>query len=162
LVKEKFGPKSEKSLLLRTHCQTSGVSLTEQDPFNNIIRTTVEAMAAVFGGTQSLHTNAYDEALGRHGGSLSIAAAVAHAVLVGLAEWVGWGVGFRAAYGDVGAGSTEHANHPAGGDRHHQGCDSFRGGSISSPCISVPDSIFLGGRPVGWQLYDGDAHQRHV
>eukprot|EP01136_Pigoraptor_vietnamica_P013007 Opistho-1_new@53504 len=64
LIKEKFQPKSNKSLLLRTHCQTSGWSLTEQDPFNNIIRTTVEAMAAVFGGTQSLHTNAYDEALG--------------------------------------------------------------------------------------------------
>lgn len=64
LLKEKFGAKSAKSLLLRTHCQTSGVSLTEQDPYNNIIRTTIEAMAAVFGGTQSLHTNAYDEALG--------------------------------------------------------------------------------------------------
>lgn len=64
LVKEKFNPKSEKSLLLRTHCQTSGWSLTEQDPYNNVIRTTVEAMAAVFGGTQSLHTNALDEALG--------------------------------------------------------------------------------------------------
>jgi methylmalonyl-CoA mutase len=50
--------------MLRTHCQTSGASLTEQDPINNVIRTTVEAMAAVFGGTQSLHTNAYDEALG--------------------------------------------------------------------------------------------------
>ena len=64
LVKEQFDPQNEKSLLLRTHCQTSGVSLTEQDPYNNIIRTTVEAMAAAFGGTQSLHTNAYDEALG--------------------------------------------------------------------------------------------------
>ena len=63
LMKEKFAPENPKSLLLRTHCQTSGVSLTEQDPFNNIIRTTVEAMAAAFGGTQSLHTNAYDEAL---------------------------------------------------------------------------------------------------
>ncbi len=60
---KKFNPKSEKSLLLRTHCQTSGVSLTEQDPYNNVIRTTVEAMAAVFGGTQSLHTNALDEAI---------------------------------------------------------------------------------------------------
>lgn len=64
LMKEKFEPKNTKSLLLRTHCQTSGYSLTEQDPFNNIIRTTVEAMAAVMGGTQSLHTNALDEALG--------------------------------------------------------------------------------------------------
>lgn len=64
LMKEKFEPKNPKSLLLRTHCQTSGYSLTEQDPFNNIIRTTVEAMAAVMGGTQSLHTNALDEALG--------------------------------------------------------------------------------------------------
>lgn len=49
--------------MLRTHCQTSGWSLTEQDPFNNVIRTTIEAMAAVMGGTQSLHTNSYDEAL---------------------------------------------------------------------------------------------------
>ncbi|KAJ3291065.1 hypothetical protein HK104_006348 [Borealophlyctis nickersoniae] len=64
LVKEKFEPKSAKSLLLRTHCQTSGWSLTEQDPYNNVIRTTVEAMAATLGGTQSLHTNALDEAIG--------------------------------------------------------------------------------------------------
>merc|ERR1712137_637310 len=64
LVKERFDPQSEKSLLLRTHCQTSGWSLTEQDPYNNVIRTTVEAMAAVLGGTQSLHTNALDEAIG--------------------------------------------------------------------------------------------------
>jgi methylmalonyl-CoA mutase len=64
MMQEKFQPKNPKSLLLRTHCQTSGYSLTEQDPFNNIIRTTVEAMAAVMGGTQSLHTNALDEALG--------------------------------------------------------------------------------------------------
>eukprot|EP01117_Protostelium_nocturnum_P006977 TRINITY_DN2504_c0_g2_i2.p1 TRINITY_DN2504_c0_g2~~TRINITY_DN2504_c0_g2_i2.p1 ORF type:complete len:777 (-),score=213.64 TRINITY_DN2504_c0_g2_i2:1440-3770(-) len=63
-VKEKFSPKDQKSLLLRTHCQTSGWSLTEQDPFNNVIRTTVEAMAATLGGTQSLHTNALDEAVG--------------------------------------------------------------------------------------------------
>jgi len=59
-----FAPKNPRSSMLRTHCQTSGASLTEQDPLNNVIRTTVEAMAAVFGGTQSLHTNAYDEALG--------------------------------------------------------------------------------------------------
>ncbi|MBE7438291.1 MAG: methylmalonyl-CoA mutase [Spirochaetales bacterium] len=58
-----FAPQSAKSLLLRTHCQTSGVSLTEQDPYNNVIRTTLEALAAVFGGTQSLHTNALDEAI---------------------------------------------------------------------------------------------------
>lgn len=58
-----FSPKSTKSLALRTHCQTSGWSLTEQDPFNNVARTTVEAAAAVFGGTQSLHTNALDEAI---------------------------------------------------------------------------------------------------
>jgi methylmalonyl-CoA mutase len=59
-----FGPKKAESLALRTHCQTSGVSLTEQDPYNNIVRTTIEAMSAVLGGTQSLHTNAFDEALG--------------------------------------------------------------------------------------------------
>jgi hypothetical protein len=53
-----FGAKNPKSLMLRTHCQTSGWSLTEQDPYNNVVRTTIEAMAAVFGGTQSLHTNA--------------------------------------------------------------------------------------------------------
>jgi len=59
-----FDPKEPKSSMLRTHCQTSGVSLTEQDPYNNIVRTTVEAMAGVLGGTQSLHTNSFDEALG--------------------------------------------------------------------------------------------------
>ena len=59
----KFNPKNPKSLALRTHCQTSGWSLTEQDPFNNITRTCIEAMAAVMGGTQSLHTNALDEAI---------------------------------------------------------------------------------------------------
>src|SRR5512139_4010685 len=58
-----LGAKTEKSKLLRTHCQTSGVSLTEQDPYNNIVRTTVEALAAVLGGTQSLHTNSFDEAI---------------------------------------------------------------------------------------------------
>src|SRR3546814_7878418 len=63
-VIEPFNPKKPQSLMLRTHCQTSGVSLTEQDPYNNIVRTTVEAMAAVLGGTQSLHTNSFDEALG--------------------------------------------------------------------------------------------------
>lgn len=58
-----FNAKNPKSLMLRTHCQTSGWSLTEQDPYNNIVRTTIEAMAAVFGGTQSLHTNSFDEAI---------------------------------------------------------------------------------------------------
>ncbi len=62
LVKQ-FQPKNQKSLALRTHCQTSGWSLTEQDPFNNVARTTIEAMAATLGGTQSLHTNALDEAI---------------------------------------------------------------------------------------------------
>ena len=59
-----FDPKDPRSSMLRTHCQTSGVSLTEQDPHNNIVRTTIEGMAAVMGGTQSLHTNSFDEALG--------------------------------------------------------------------------------------------------
>jgi len=59
----KLGAKDERSKMLRTHCQTSGVSLTEQDPYNNVIRTTIEAMAAMLGGTQSLHTNALDEAI---------------------------------------------------------------------------------------------------
>ena len=59
-----FGPKNSKSLMLRTHVQTSGWSLTEQDPYNNIIRTTLEALAAALGGTQSLHTNSFDEAVG--------------------------------------------------------------------------------------------------
>jgi len=63
-VMSQFEPKNPKSLMLRTHCQTSGVSLTALDPYNNVIRTTVEALAAVLGGTQSLHTNAFDEALG--------------------------------------------------------------------------------------------------
>jgi len=59
----RFNPKDPRSSMLRTHCQTSGVSLTEQDPYNNVMRTTIEAMAAVLGGTQSLHTNALDEAI---------------------------------------------------------------------------------------------------
>ena len=62
-IVKQFNPKNEKSLALRTHCQTSGWSLTEQDPFNNVARTAIEASAAVFGGTQSLHTNALDEAI---------------------------------------------------------------------------------------------------
>ena len=62
-IMTEFGAKSDKSKMLRTHCQTSGVSLTEQDPYNNIVRTTVEALAATLGGTQSLHTNAFDEAI---------------------------------------------------------------------------------------------------
>jgi methylmalonyl-CoA mutase len=62
-IMQQFDPKKPGSSMLRTHCQTSGVSLTEQDPYNNIVRTTVEAMAAVLGGTQSLHTNSFDEAI---------------------------------------------------------------------------------------------------
>ncbi|CAE7945530.1 Mmut, partial [Symbiodinium sp. KB8] len=64
LMKERMGATNPKSWLLRTHCQTSGWSLTEQDPYNNVVRTAVEGMAAVMGGTQSLHTNSFDEALG--------------------------------------------------------------------------------------------------
>ena len=60
----KFNPQKQSSLLLRTHCQTSGWSLAAQDPYNNVIRTTIEAMSAILGGTQSLHTNSFDEALG--------------------------------------------------------------------------------------------------
>ena len=63
-IVSKFNPKNPKSVMLRTHCQTSGWSLTEQDPYNNIIRTTLECMSAVLGGTQSLHTNSFDEAVG--------------------------------------------------------------------------------------------------
>lgn len=63
LMREHFHPQDDKSLMLRTHCQTSGWSLTMQDPLNNVVRTTIEAMAAVLGGTQSLHTNSYDEAI---------------------------------------------------------------------------------------------------
>jgi methylmalonyl-CoA mutase cobalamin-binding domain/chain len=62
-IMSEFSPKDEKSMMLRTHCQTSGVSLQEQDPYNNVIRTAYEAMAAALGGTQSLHTNALDEAI---------------------------------------------------------------------------------------------------
>jgi methylmalonyl-CoA mutase len=62
-IMSEFGAKKPSSLMLRTHCQTSGVSLTEQDPMNNVVRTTIEAMAAVLGGTQSLHTNSFDEAI---------------------------------------------------------------------------------------------------
>jgi methylmalonyl-CoA mutase len=64
LMQSLFEPQDQKSLMLRTHCQTSGVSLTSKDPYNNVIRTTIEALAAVLGGTQSLHTNSFDEALG--------------------------------------------------------------------------------------------------
>ena len=63
MMQEKFAPKNSNSWVLRTHCQTSGVSLTSQDPYNNIMRTTIEALSAVLGGTQSLHTNSFDEAL---------------------------------------------------------------------------------------------------
>ena len=62
-IVKQFNPSNNSSLMLRTHCQTSGVSLTEQDPYNNVVRTTIEALAAVLGGTQSLHTNALDEAI---------------------------------------------------------------------------------------------------
>ena len=62
-IMKAFDPKNSKSLMLRTHCQTSGWSLTEQDPYNNVVRTTIEAMSAIFGGTQSLHTNSFDEAI---------------------------------------------------------------------------------------------------
>ncbi|GHU29942.1 methylmalonyl-CoA mutase [Betaproteobacteria bacterium] len=62
-IMKQFNPKNTKSMMLRTHSQTSGWSLTEQDPYNNVVRTTIEAMAAVFGGTQSLHTNSLDEAI---------------------------------------------------------------------------------------------------
>ena len=64
LMREHFRPKNPRSTMLRTHCQTSRWSLQQQEPYNNLIRTTVEAMAAVMGGTQSLHTNAFDEAIG--------------------------------------------------------------------------------------------------
>ena len=60
---QQFNPANPASSMLRTHCQTSGVSLQEQDPYNNVVRTTIEALAAVLGGTQSLHTNAFDEAI---------------------------------------------------------------------------------------------------
>ena len=62
-IMQDFGAKNEKSLTLRTHCQTSGVSLTEKDPYNNIVRTSYEALSAILGGTQSLHTNSFDEAI---------------------------------------------------------------------------------------------------
>ncbi len=62
-IMQAFAPKHARSMMLRTHCQTSGWSLTEQDPYNNIVRTAIEAMAGVFGGTQSLHTNSFDEAI---------------------------------------------------------------------------------------------------
>ena len=62
-IMRQFDPQKPGSLMLRTHCQTSGVSLTEQDPYNNVVRTTIEALAAVLGGTQSLHTNSFDEAI---------------------------------------------------------------------------------------------------
>ena len=63
IMKERFGAKKDQSLMLRFHTQTSGASLTAQQPLNNVVRTTLEALAAVLGGTQSLHTNGFDEAL---------------------------------------------------------------------------------------------------
>ncbi|WP_422072274.1 methylmalonyl-CoA mutase [Tranquillimonas rosea] len=63
-IMQEFGPEKPQSSMLRTHCQTSGVSLAEQDPYNNVVRTAYEAMSAVLGGTQSLHTNSFDEAIG--------------------------------------------------------------------------------------------------
>ncbi len=63
MLRERYAPKDARSLELRTHCQTSGISLAAQDPLNNVVRTAFEALSAVLGGTQSLHTNAYDEAL---------------------------------------------------------------------------------------------------
>ncbi len=62
-IMKDLGAKNPRSMMLRTHCQTSGVSLTEQDPYNNVVRTAYEAMAAILGGTQSLHTNSFDEAI---------------------------------------------------------------------------------------------------
>jgi methylmalonyl-CoA mutase len=62
-IVKQFNPQNPKSMALRTHCQTSGWSLTAQDPYNNVTRTTIEALAAVLGGTQSLHTNSLDEAI---------------------------------------------------------------------------------------------------
>ena len=81
-----FEPKKASSLMLRTHCQTSGVSLTEQDPYNNIVRTTVEALAAVLGGTQSLHTNSFDEAIALPS---EVAARIARNTQLVLAEETG-------------------------------------------------------------------------
>src|SRR5262249_4025140 len=81
-----FEPAKASSLMLRTHCQTSGVSLTEQDPYNNIVRTTVEALAAVLGGTQSLHTNSFAEAIARRS---EFAARVARNTQLVLAEETG-------------------------------------------------------------------------
>ena len=63
LGKKLFDNQNPKAQILRTHCQTSGASLQEQDPYNNIVRTTIEALAGVLGGTQSLHTNSFDEAI---------------------------------------------------------------------------------------------------
>jgi methylmalonyl-CoA mutase len=88
LMKEHFSPGDPRSLMLRTHCQTSGVSLTSHDPYNNIIRTTVEAMAAVLGGTQSLHTNSFDEALSLPG---EFAARIARNTQLVLREETGLG-----------------------------------------------------------------------
>jgi len=88
LMQKHFEPSNPRSLILRTHCQTSGWSLTAQEPYNNIIRTTVEAMAAVMGGTQSLHTNAFDEAIGL---PTDFAAAMARNTQLILAEESGVG-----------------------------------------------------------------------
>eukprot|EP00316_Scyphosphaera_apsteinii_P011563 CAMPEP_0119348724 /NCGR_PEP_ID=MMETSP1333-20130426/109191_1 /TAXON_ID=418940 /ORGANISM="Scyphosphaera apsteinii, Strain RCC1455" /LENGTH=746 /DNA_ID=CAMNT_0007361315 /DNA_START=45 /DNA_END=2282 /DNA_ORIENTATION=- len=88
LMKKNFSPKNPRSMMLRTHCQTSGWSLTAQEPYNNIMRTTVEAMAAVMGGTQSLHTNSFDEAIGL---PTDFSAAMARNTQLILAEETGLG-----------------------------------------------------------------------
>lgn len=98
LVKEKFNPVKEQSMVLRTHCQTSGYSLTEQDPYNNIVRTTIEAMAAVMGGTQSLHTNSFDEAL-----------ALPSETSARIARWVGFFSFFVNSSGAARTRSSEEA-----------------------------------------------------
>ena len=89
----RFQPKSENSLILRTHCQTSGYSLTAQDPHNNIIRTTIEAMAAIMGGTQSLHTNSFDEALALPTDFSARLARNTQLILQASGGGVGWGGG---------------------------------------------------------------------
>ena len=133
MIKKHFNPKSDKSLLLRTHCQTSGVSLTEQDPYNNVIRTTIEAMAATLGGTQSLHTNALDEAIGL---PTEFSARIARNTQLIL---------------------QEEAGIPKVGQPSH----AFGAARTVLTMGPARRAFYLGGRPVGRLVHDGVAHRRH-
>jgi methylmalonyl-CoA mutase len=137
LVRDKFEPKNPKSLLLRTHCQTSGYSLTEAQPMNNIIRTTIEAMAAVQGGTQSLHTNSYDEAVGKCLFSFVFSfhcRPLVSDIMSDLLFHI-----HRTPNRSIRTCRPNYATHPSRGNWNMRCC-----------------------RPMGWKLHDGISHRRNL